>query len=85
YILPHLADFLARYPAITPDWHFDNRAVDLIGEGFDAAIGGGFELPPGAIARQLAPAHRVLLAAPTYLARQAPIARPEDLPRHDGI
>ncbi|MFI7864739.1 MULTISPECIES: LysR family transcriptional regulator [Pseudomonas] len=85
YILPHLSDFLARYPAITPDWHFDNRAVDLIGEGFDAAIGGGFELPPGAIARQLAPAHRVLLASPGYLARHAVIRTPEDLARHDGI
>lgn len=85
YILPHLTDFLARYPAITPDWHFDNRAVDLIGGGFDVAIGGGFELPPGAIARQLAPAHRVLLAAPVYLAKHAPITRPEDLTQHDGI
>lgn len=85
YIMPHLSGFLARYPAIIPDWHFDNRAVDLIGEGFDAAIGGGFELPPGAIARQLAPAHRVLLASPEYLARHAPIARPEDLAPHAGI
>lgn len=85
YILPHLSDFLLRYPAIVPDWHFDNRAVDLIGEGFDAAIGGGFELPHGAIARQLAPAHRVLLASPQYLARHAAIDRPEDLSRHDGI
>lgn len=85
YILPHLTDFLARYPAIVPDWHFDNRVVDLIGEGFDAAIGGGFELPPGAIARQLAPAHRVLLASPDYLARHAPIETPEDLTPHAGI
>lgn len=47
YVLPLLGEFLRRYPAITPDWHFDNRQVDLIGQGFDAAIGGGFELPPG--------------------------------------
>jgi DNA-binding transcriptional LysR family regulator len=85
YILPHLAEFLRRYPAIVPDWHFDNRPVDLIGEGFDAALGGGFEMPPGAIARQLAPAHRVLLAAPTYLARHAPIETPADLAPHAGI
>ncbi|MFC5696386.1 LysR family transcriptional regulator [Pseudomonas sp. GCM10022186] len=85
YILPHLGDFLARYPAIIPDWHFDNRPVDLIGEGFDAAIGGGFELPPGVIARQLAPAHRVLLASKDYLARHPAIRTPEDLARHDGI
>jgi DNA-binding transcriptional LysR family regulator len=85
YILPHLADFLARYPAIVPDWHFDNRPVDLIGEGFDAAIGGGFELPQGVIARQLAPAHRVLLASRDYLDSHAAIESPADLAQHDGI
>jgi len=85
YVLPLLSEFLRRYPAITPDWHFDNRQVDLIGQGFDAAIGGGFELPPGVVARKLTPAHRVLVAAPVYLERHAPIADPEVLQRHDGI
>lgn len=85
YVLPLLGEFLRRYPAITPDWHFDNRQVDLIGQGFDAAIGGGFDLPPGVVARKLAPAHRVLVAAPEYLQRHAPIQMPEQLPQHDGI
>lgn len=85
YVLPLLGEFLRRYPAIVPDWHFDNRQVDLIGQGFDAAIGGGFDLPPGVVARKLAPAHRVLVAAPEYLQRHAPIQMPEQLPQHDGI
>lgn len=85
YILPLLGDFLARYPAIRPDWHFDNRQVELIAEGFDAAIGGGFELPPGVVARKLSPAHMVLLATPAYLDSHAPIRSPEDLAQHDGI
>ncbi|QXH37159.1 LysR family transcriptional regulator [Pseudomonas muyukensis] len=85
YVLPLLAEFLRRYPAITPDWHFDNRQVDLIGQGFDAAIGGGFELPPGVVARKLTPAHRVLVAAPAYLQRCPPIEHPQGLQRHAGI
>lgn len=85
YIVPLLEDFLQRYPAISPDWHFDNRPVDLITEGFDAAIGGGIELPPGIVARELAPAHRVLLASPRYLAQRPVIRTPEDLSQHDGI
>ncbi len=85
YVMPMLAGFLARYPAIVPDWHFDNRQVDLIGEGFDAAIGGGFELPPGLVARKLAPAHRVLVASPAYLAAHPRLRAPADLARHDGI
>ncbi|MWV13302.1 LysR family transcriptional regulator [Pseudomonas sp. R-28-1W-6] len=85
YIVPLLDEFLRRYPGVVPDWHFDNRAVDMIGEGFDAAIGGGFELPPGAVARELGPAHRVLLAAPAYLAQHAMPTSPSALRQHAGI
>ncbi|KAF1040250.1 MAG: HTH-type transcriptional regulator DmlR [Herbaspirillum frisingense] len=85
YVVPLLSDFLGRYPGISPDWHFDNRPVDLIAESFDAAIGGGIELSPGVVARELAPAHRVLLASPAYLAGHPPLRTPADLPQHDGI
>jgi DNA-binding transcriptional LysR family regulator len=85
YLVPLLGAFLQRYPAIVPDWHFDNRQVDLIGEGFDAAIGGGIELPPGVIARQLAPGSRVPVAARDYLDANGKIKRPTDLGRHQGI
>lgn len=85
YVVPLLGEFLHRFPDISPDWHFDNRQVDLIGQGFDAAIGGGFELPQGVVARKLAPAHRVLLASPDYLAQRSPVLNPEDLARCAGI
>ena len=85
YVVPLLADFLQRYPAITPDWHFDNRQVDLIGQGFDAAIGGGFDLPQGVVARKLAPAHRVLVASPQWLHAHEGITHPDDLHGCDGI
>jgi len=85
YVMPMLGEFLARYPGIVPDWHFDNRQVDLIGEGFDAAIGGGFELPPGVVARKLGPAHRVLVASPAFIAAAPRIRSPGDLALLDGI
>ena len=85
YIVPMLGEFLRRFPAINPDWHFDNRQVDLIGQGFDAAIGGGFELPQGVVARRLSPAHRVLVATKDYLETHAAISEPDDLKHHDGI
>ncbi|MFC6336344.1 LysR family transcriptional regulator [Pseudomonas sp. CCM 7891] len=85
YVVPLLGEFLQRFPDISPDWHFDNRQVDLIGQGFDAAIGGGFELPQGVVARKLAPAHRVLVASPAYLAQRLPVLVPEDLARCNGI
>jgi DNA-binding transcriptional LysR family regulator len=85
HILPLLPAFLARYPLIRPEWHFENRSVDLIAEGYDAAIGGGFELTPGVISRTLAAAHVVAVASPAYLATRTLPERPEDLSRHNGI
>ncbi|WP_317201682.1 LysR family transcriptional regulator [Janthinobacterium sp.] len=85
YLLPLMPDFIARYPAVLPDWHLDNRQVDLIGEGFDAAIGGGIELPAGVVARELARVHIVAVAAPAYLRGKAWPADPTDLARLDGV
>jgi DNA-binding transcriptional LysR family regulator len=85
YVLPALPQFLTRYPGIRPDWHFDSRKVDLIAEGFDAAIGGGFELNPGIIATTLAPVHVVAVASPAYLAGRARPTSPADLADYEGI
>jgi DNA-binding transcriptional LysR family regulator len=85
WIVPMLGTFLRANPRVQPDWHFDNRAVDLIGDGFDVAIGGGFELQPGLIARRLAPAHRVLVASPGYLSTRGSPVTPADLAGRPGI
>lgn len=85
YVVPLLDEFLVRYPAVVPDWRFDNRAVDLVGGGFDAAIGGGFELTQGVIARELAHTHMVAVAAPHYMAGRPWPLRPAELAQLDGI
>ena len=85
HILPLLPGFIGRYPAIRPEWHFENRPVDIIAEGYDAAIGGGFDLSPGVVARNLAPAHIIAVASPGYMAgRRLPVS-PADLTQLDGI
>jgi DNA-binding transcriptional LysR family regulator len=85
YMVPLLGEFLQRYPAIIPDWHFENRRVDMVAEGFDAALGGGFDLPEGMIARTLAPAHGVLVASPDYIAAHGEPRSPTELGEYDGI
>ncbi len=85
FLLPLLGDLLAAYPRITPDWQFDNRQVDIVGEGFDAAIGGGFNLAAGLVARTLGPVHLVAVASPAYM-RKRPMPRaPADFAAFDGI
>jgi len=85
HILPLLPGFLARYPRVQAEWHFENRQVDLVAEGYDAAIGGAFELAPGVVARTLAPAHIVAVASPAYMAGRRSPADPTKLELLDGI
>jgi DNA-binding transcriptional LysR family regulator len=47
--------------------------------------GGGIELAQGMIARELAPAHGVLVASAAYLQRNTAIRQPEQLMNHAGI
>lgn len=85
YVLPLLPAFMQRYPDVVPDWSFENRQVDLIAEGFDAAIGGGMELAPGVVARPLAPLHIIAVASPDYLRSRPAPRHPDDLAILDGI
>jgi DNA-binding transcriptional LysR family regulator len=84
-IFPLLPPFLAKYPRIKPEWHFENRPVDLIAENYDAAIGGGFDLAPGLVSRTLAPVHVVAVASPAYMSGRSPPADPSGLVAYDGI
>src|SRR4029077_10075508 len=85
YILPMLPVFLARHPNIRPDWRFESRQVDLIAEGYDAAIGGGIELAPGLVTRALAPLHVIAGASPAYLKGKTRPVDPAGLVAFDGI
>jgi DNA-binding transcriptional LysR family regulator len=85
HILPLLPSFRTRYPRIKPEWHFETRQVDLIAEGYDVAIGGGFERSAGIVVRALAPAHIIAVASPDYLkGRKFPID-PGELCDLDGV
>ena len=85
YIVSLLPDFLKLYPKVHPDWQFESRQVDLIAEGFDAAIGGGIELPPGLVSRVLAPLHIIAVASPDYMKGRTSPTDPADLAAFDGI
>lgn len=85
YLLPMLPAFLRRYPDVKIDWQFDSRQIDLVAEGFDAAIGGGFELSPGVVSRPLASAHIVAVASPSFLKGKKNPVSPEELGDLAGI
>lgn len=81
-----LADFVARYPAISLDVDISPRRVDLIGENFDLAIRMG-DLPDDAslAARRLGVFTVSLYASPEYLKRRGVPSEPEALMEHDAL
>lgn len=85
HLLPLLKVFKQRYPAVIPDWQLEIRRVDLIGDGFDVAIGGGMELSPGVVARELAKLHLVAVAAPQWLEGRTLPLIPADLQGLPGV
>ena len=82
HVAPHLVRFLEHYPDIALDLHLSDSFVDVVGEGFDVAIRIADLADTSLVARRLAPNHRVLCAAPAYLARQGMPQDPADLARH---
>jgi LysR family transcriptional activator of dmlA len=84
-VAPALARLAERYPELEIRLELFDRAVDLVGEGFDLEIRVGDDIPPQHIGRCLLRNQRVLCAAPDYLARHGTPATLADLERHDCL
>lgn len=85
HIMPHMREFLARYPDLRLDLSLSDVRVDLIAIGADAAIRIGPMLDSALVARKLAPHRRIACASPAYLAGRPPLRRPDDLLGHDCL
>ncbi len=80
-----LADFVLAYPQVMVEAEYADRFVDLIGEGFDAAIRIGELADNRLVARKLCDHLRILCASPEYLARHGAPRQPEDLAGHNCL
>lgn len=84
-LMPALSVYLDRYPEVSMDVALSDRVVDLVEEGFEAAIRIG-PLPDSAlIAKSLAPYRLMICASPAYLARRGTPSTPEDLSQHECL
>lgn len=82
FLLPHLPDFLTRYPELDLHIGQGDRLVDLVREGVDCVIRAG-ELPDsGMISRRLTTIAEVTCASPAYLEKHGSPRSPDDLSRH---
>jgi DNA-binding transcriptional LysR family regulator len=78
-------DFLARCPEVTLDLDLTHRMVDLVEENIDVAIRVTDPRDSSLVARHIAPAPILAVAAPSYLQRRGTPKRPADLHDHDCL
>lgn len=85
WISPLLAKFCERHPQVRLEVRFDDRYVDIIGEGYDAAVRVGVMRSSTLVSRKIAGRRSLLCAAPDYLKRRGTPRNPDQLAKHDCI
>jgi DNA-binding transcriptional LysR family regulator len=84
-VIPHLKEFLTRYPEVSVDLVMNDAYADLVEEGIDLAIRSGEIADSSLIARKIGVTRRVVVAAPSYLRGKALPKHPADLAAHDCL
>jgi len=84
-VAPAIAKLVAAYPGLQIRFEVFDRLVDTVAEGFDLDVRVGDEIAPHLIARRLLANHRILCAAPAYLARHPAPKNLADLAGHQCL
>lgn len=85
HLAPLWPAFMALHPAVELDITLADRLVDLVDEGYDAAVRIARLQPSSLISRQLSSTRMVLCASPEYLRRHGTPAHPAELAQHAVI
>jgi len=85
YLGPILARFAARHPQLDLRIDYDDRARDLVRDGYDLAIRIGEPRDSALVGRKLCTDRMVACASPEYIARHGRPDTPGDLAAHQVI
>jgi DNA-binding transcriptional LysR family regulator len=85
HIAPLLPEFLTSYPEVSVDLHLSDAMVDLVGEGFDAAIRIAALPDSSLMAQRLCEMPRYLVGSPAYLNKHGRPKHPLHLAQHRCI
>lgn len=82
WVAPLLPVFFREYPEVSVDLHLTDAQVDLVGQGFDAALRIAVLPDSSLVARRLCPVSPVVVASPAYLERHGTPLHPSELAGH---
>jgi len=84
-VAPVIAKLAAAHPKLQIRFEVFDRLVDTVLEGFDLDVRIGDDLPPQLVARKLMDNHRILCAAPSYIARHGMPKTLKELTSHQCL
>jgi DNA-binding transcriptional LysR family regulator len=82
WVAPLLPAFFRDYPEVSIDLHLSDAQVDLVGQGFDAALRIAVLPDSSLVARRLCPVTPLVVASPAYLERHGTPQHPSELGSH---
>ena len=82
WVAPLLPAFFREYPEVSVDLHLTDAQVDLVGQGFDAALRIAVLPDSSLVARRLCPVSPLIVATPAYLQQHGTPQHPSELADH---
>jgi len=84
-VMPHLLEFMRRYPEVNLDMDYSDRRVNLIEDGIDLSIRITHKLESNDVVRKISHSRLCVIASPDYLARCGTPAHPSELTHHQCL
>jgi DNA-binding transcriptional LysR family regulator len=82
WVAPLMPAFFRAYPDVKVDLHLSDATVDLVGQGFDAALRIAVLPDSSLVARKLCPVTQLVVASPEYLQTRGTPQHPSELADH---
>jgi DNA-binding transcriptional LysR family regulator len=85
FVVPAAAKFMQRFSQVELELVFSDRYINLVEEGFDAAIRVGLPADSSLKSRVIGTTPRYLVASPSYVKARGSPRTPDDLRNHDCL
>jgi DNA-binding transcriptional LysR family regulator len=79
WVAPLLPGFFKTYPEVSIDLHLSDAPVDIVAQGFDAALRIAALPDSSLVAKRLCPVSQLVVASPAYLERHGRPSHPREL------
>ena len=85
HLAPVMGEFARRNPRLHVHTTYSDSFVDLVGEGFDAAVRVGYLADSSLVVRRIGTVFGKLVASPEYLRTNGAPETPEDIVNHEAL